>query len=158
MGEVKEGRGRPTKLNKARQNAVCDAYSIGCTQEMAASYANITVDTLKAWTQNGEIHHKRMVGGDEVTAEERALADFFVAITNAKLQAGIRWQQVIDNASNRDPAWALRMLQYRFPNEYRDPSRNIELTGKDGSDIPIRVVDYRNGLTTVAPGSDEDSD
>lgn len=152
MGEVKEGRGRPTKLNKARQNAVCDAYSIGCTQEMAASYANITVDTLKAWTQNGEIHHKRMVGGDEVTAEERALADFFVAITNAKLQAGIRWQQVIDNASNRDPSWALRMLQYRFPNEYKDPNRGVEVTGKDGADMAVRIViEYADEDNTTTP-------
>ncbi len=33
----------------------------------------------------------------------------------------------------------------------------LELTGKDGADIPIRVVDYRNGLAAVAPRPDEDS-
>lgn len=36
--------------------------------------------------------------------------------------------------------------------------QRIEVSGANGNDIPIRVVDYRNGLTTVAPGSDEDSD
>lgn len=33
----------------------------------------------------------------------------------------------------------------------------LELTGKDGADIPIRVVDYRHGLAAVAPRPDEDS-
>lgn len=34
----------------------------------------------------------------------------------------------------------------------------LELTGKDGADIPIKVVDYRHGLAAVAPRPDGDSD
>ena len=33
----------------------------------------------------------------------------------------------------------------------------LEITGQDGADIPIRVVDYRHGLTAVTPRPDDDS-
>lgn len=153
MGEAKEGRGgRPTKLNKTRQNAICDAYSIGCTQEMAATYAGLTVQTVKAWTLEGEKQHIRRESGEMLTPDEHKYAEFFIAITDAKLQAGIRWQQVIDNASNRDPSWALRMLQYRFPNEYKDPNRGVEVTGKDGADMAVRIViEYADEDNTTTP-------
>ena len=36
--------------------------------------------------------------------------------------------------------------------------QKTEISGPNGDDIPIRVVDYRNGLATVAPGSDDDSE
>jgi hypothetical protein len=36
--------------------------------------------------------------------------------------------------------------------------QRTEISGPNGDDIPIRVVDYRHGLATVAPGSDEDSE
>ena len=32
-----------------------------------------------------------------------------------------------------------------------------EFTGKDSGDIPIRIVDYRHGLATLAGGSNDDS-
>ena len=32
-----------------------------------------------------------------------------------------------------------------------------EFTGRNGDDIPIRIVDYRNGLATLAGGSNDDS-
>ena len=34
--------------------------------------------------------------------------------------------------------------------------QRTEISGPNGDDIPIRVVDYRHGLATVAPGSDDD--
>ena len=36
--------------------------------------------------------------------------------------------------------------------------QRTEISGPNGDDIPIRVVDYRHGLATVAPGSDDDSE
>lgn len=36
--------------------------------------------------------------------------------------------------------------------------QKTEISGPNGDDIPIRVVDYRNGLATVAPGPDDDSE
>ncbi len=36
--------------------------------------------------------------------------------------------------------------------------QKTEISGPNGDDIPIRVVDYRHGLTTVAPGPDDDSE
>jgi len=36
--------------------------------------------------------------------------------------------------------------------------QRTEVSGPNGDDIPIRVVDYRHGLATVAPGSDDDSE
>ena len=141
--------GRPTKLNKTRQNAICDAFSIGCTLEMAAIYAGLSVDTIKTWNAEGEKQQGRRTAGDELTADEHKYADFFLAITDAKLQAGIRWQQVVDNASNRDPSWALRMLQYRFPNDYRD-NRNVEVTGSGGGPMRI-VIEYADEDNTAPP-------
>ena len=36
--------------------------------------------------------------------------------------------------------------------------QRTEVSGPNGDDIPIRVVDYRHGLATVAPGPDDDSE
>ena len=36
--------------------------------------------------------------------------------------------------------------------------QKTEISGPNGDDIPMRVVDYRNGLATVAPGPDDDSE
>ncbi len=141
--------GRPTKLNKTRQSAICDAFSIGCTLEMAASYAGLTTNTVKTWVAEGEKQQKRLESGENLTPDEQKYADFLTAITDAKLQAGIKWQQVVDNASNRDPAWALRMLQYRFPNDYRDV-RNMEVSGNNGGAVRI-VIEYADEDNTTTP-------
>lgn len=53
------------------------------------------------------------------------------------------------------------MLQKAFVEIAYGKVPNVtELTGKDGSDIAINVVDYRTGLAAIAPdtGTDADSD
>jgi hypothetical protein len=131
--------GRPTKLSKRRSDAFCEAISIGCTNAMAAAYARIEPDTALNWLNRGETEQKRRMEGRPPQESEQPFVDFFGAVEQARLEAGIRWQAVVDKAANTDPGWALRMLRYRFPNDYREVNQT-EISGPDGGAIPIAIV------------------
>lgn len=125
---------------------------------MAAAYARLHPQTIKNWFAEGEIQSKRRDAGEDLSPEQTALANFFAAVTAARLEAGVRWQQVVDNAAARDPAWALRMLQYRFPNDYREPPRFI--SAEAGEETTLRVViqyaDEGNHTPPASSGSTAD--
>lgn len=62
-------------------------------------------------------------------------------------------QKILMEMAN-DPRQRAEFLEIAFgkvPN-------TIEVSGKNGADIPVRVIDYRNGLTEITTRSDEDSD
>jgi hypothetical protein len=48
--------------------------------------------------------------------------------------------QTIDKFKSLDPSWALRGLRWFHPGEYQEEPTSIELSGKEGKDIVIRVV------------------
>ena len=107
---------------------------------MAAAYARIGQDTAIEWLKRGKAELERRRGGEPPQGKEQLFVDFSEAVEQARLEAGIRWQSVVDKASNNDPAWALRMLRYRFPRDYREPPSQAEVSGPDGGVIPIAIV------------------
>ena len=83
------------------------------------------------------------------------------AVTDAR-EAMIDYAEgkLYQNIQNNDTVSILFFLktQAKHRGYVERGEQRIEVSGANGNDIPIRVVDYRNGLTTVAPGSDEDSE
>lgn len=88
---------------------------------------------------------ERRAKGEAPHEDEQLFVDFFGAVEQARLEAGIRWQQVVDKAASADPNFALRMLRIRFPNDYREPNQT-EITGPAGGamEIVIRYEDTTN--------------
>lgn len=126
--------GRSSKISKKIITAVSDAISQGATLAMAAGYAGISYYTLNNWTKAGtEIAEAVAGGGDEPKrgTNEALLLQFFNAIEDAKTEAGLRWQMVVNEAANRDPFWAIKMLQVRFPGDYRQPAQDLNLNVRD---------------------------
>ena len=128
-------RGRPLKVSRRRTEAFCEAISIGCTEEMAAAYARIGQDTAIEWLKRGKAEIERRRGGELPQGKEQLFVDFSEAVEQARLEAGIRWQ-----AANNGPAWAMRMLRYRFAKDYKEPPSQAEVSGPDGGAIPIAIV------------------
>ncbi len=131
--------GRPTKVTKQRTEAFCEAISIGCTDAMASAYARIGQDTTIDWLKRARIELERRAKGEPIQEDEQPFVDFSQAVEQARLEAGIRWQQVVDKAANNDPNWAYRMLRVRFPQDYREVNQQ-EISGPDGGTIAIAVV------------------
>lgn len=105
---------------------------------MAAAYARIEPDTALNWLERGEKELERRADGEVPQENEQPFVDFFGAVQQARLEAGLRWQQVVDKAANTDPNWAYRMLRVRFPADYREVSQT-EISAPDGPAV-IAVV------------------
>lgn len=131
--------GRPIKLTKKRQEAFCDAVSIGSTNEMAAAYARIDPDTANNWLNRGKSEIERRAKGETEQEGETCFVEFFGAVRQARLEAGLRWQGVVDKAANTDPNFALRMLRIRFGDDYREVNQ-VELGAPGGGPVVIAVV------------------
>lgn len=131
--------GRPTKVTKQRTEAFCEAISIGCTDAMAAAYARIDADTAINWLNRGKTELERRAKGETPQEGEQPFVDFFGSVEQARMEAGIRWQAVVDKAANTDPNFALRMLKIRFRSDYQEVNQT-EISGPAGGPVPIAVV------------------
>jgi hypothetical protein len=131
--------GRPTKVTKQRTEAFCEAISIGCTDAMAAAYARIESDTALNWLERAKNEMQRRAKGEPPQEDEQPFVDFFGSVQQARMEAGIRWQAVVDKAANMDPNFALRMLKIRFRNDYQEVNQT-EISGPGGAPVPIAVV------------------
>jgi hypothetical protein len=135
----KRRQGRPIKLTAKRQTAFCEAISIGCTNEMAAAYALIDPDTANNWLNRGKAELERRAKDEPVQEGEEVFVKFFGAVRQARLEAGARWQQVVDDAASKDANFALRMLKMRFPQDYREVAAQ-EISAPGGGPAIIAVV------------------
>lgn len=106
---------------------------------MAAAYAKIDQDTAINWLNRAKTEIERRAKGEPPQESEQSFVDFFGAVEQARMEAGIRWQQVVDSAANKDPNWAYRMLRVRFPQDYREVTQQ-EISGPDGGLLPVAVV------------------
>ncbi len=141
--------GRPLKVTKRRTDAFCEAISIGSTNEMAAAYARIDPDTALNWLKRGEDEINRRAKNEAPQESEQPFVDFFGAVRQARLEAGIRWQQVVDAAASKDPNWAYRMLRVRFGADYREPAQPVEVGGRDGGPMEIVIRYAEDGTYTT---------
>lgn len=76
--------------------------------------------------------------GGKLSSEHRRylkLWDEMMAATDALVG---ECHQTIDRAKNSDPAWALRVLRWFYPDDYSDPPSKVELAGPDS--ITVRLV------------------
>lgn len=124
------------KLTQKLIRAYCDAIAIGATLEMAAAYAGVHPWTVRQWLQTA----KDAEGKEELNPTETQCIAFAEAVQQASGEAGMTWQQVVSAAANEDPGWAWKMLQVRFPKDYRQPSANLELSGAEGAALAINLV------------------
>lgn len=139
-----EKRGRIGKLSHERQEALCAAVEIGCTFKLAAAYAGISEDALNEWRKRGSVEIERVQNGEPENPAEQKYAELVRALRHSELVAGVTWQQVVSEAATTDPNWALKMLRFRFPEDYREPPSGMEVTGADGGPLRIEFVnDWR---------------
>ena len=106
---------------------------------MAAAYARIDADTAINWLNRGKTELERRAKSETPQEGEQPFVDFFGAVEQARMEAGIRWQAVVDKAANTDPNFALRMLKIRFRNDYQEVNQT-EISGPAGGPVPIAVV------------------
>lgn len=132
--------GRISKLTDNVQEAICAALQIGCTYKMAAAYGGITDRTLASWRESGREARDKQERGERLTTKERRHLQFLQATDDSQAMAGVQWQQIIDDAARRDPQWAWRMLQARFPDDYRPAATRTELTGADAGPVVIQMT------------------
>ncbi len=134
MTEKKNG--RPLKVTKRRTEAFCEAISVGSTNEMAAAYARIDPDTALNWLERGRIEIERRAKDEKPNENEDAFVEFFGAVRQARLEAGLRWQMIVNTAAERDAAWAYKMLRTRFPKDYQDVNQT-EISGPEGGPVVL---------------------
>lgn len=103
--------GRPTKLNAARLESICNAIIAGATYEAAAQYAGIDYQTLRNWMKQGE--------QDAAQNLETGFFEFFEALSTANARAQVNFALNIKDAAEkgdwRAAAW---MLERRFAKQY----------------------------------------
>ncbi len=112
---------------------------------MAAAYARIGQDTAIDWLKRAKIELERRARGEPAQEDEQPFVDFSQAVEQARMEAGIRWQAVVDKAANTDPNFALRMLKIRFRSDYQEVNQT-EINGSGGGpvEILIRYADNAN--------------
>ena len=132
--------GRKGKLTYKVRDDFCAAIEIGAIYEVAAAYARISERTVYGWLKRGEDERERLEDDPEASPDENEARylRFLHAVEEAKAVAAISWQQVIDNAAKRDPEWAWRMLQARYPEAYGKGGRSVNITSPD--DGPQEIV------------------
>lgn len=102
---------RPAAMDK-----VVQAIGVGSTRELAAKYANISVDTFAAWEVRYPVFAER--------------------VKSAEGKAAIGWLAVIDKAALKQWQAAAWKLERRYPRDY---GRTIQQQEHSG-DVTIRVV------------------
>lgn len=98
----KPKRGRPTRLTDETQRKVCEAVLLGCTYDIAASYAGISQRSLYEWLARGRDGHSKRY------------KDFYAAVKNAESMNAVRNLASIAQAA-KDGNWtaAAWMLERR---------------------------------------------
>lgn len=121
--------GRPTKFSPELQEIICKKIADGATYAEAAEAAGVDYTTLLKWRQAGE------------KAEGGKLFEFYHAIKTAEDQSKQTLLKRIVTAGKDPKFWQANawILERRFPQEYGRKDR-MELTGKDGSSLVIKVV------------------
>ena len=110
--------GRPTALNEATLEQLKMAFSIGCTNREAVSYADIALSTLQLHIKNNPT--------------------FSEQVTAWKQKPILKARQVVVKAINKgDKALAWDYLQKKNRDEF---SARIETTGRNGSPVATTTM------------------
>jgi hypothetical protein len=130
-----ETRGRKIKLTDDITKIFTDALSIGASRDMAARYAGVSYMSIYIWLKRGEAAHKK----NSIVEKEQVFINLFKEVEKAEAEAVIGWQQVVSKAAEKDPVWAMKMLQLRDKQNYSPAPTVLEHSGPGGG--PIEVLD-----------------
>lgn len=78
MPKIKRKQGRPTALTEEVQRKICEAVLLGCTYDIAASYAGISQRSLFQWLARGRDGHSELY------------ENFYSAVKNAEAMNAVR--------------------------------------------------------------------
>ena len=153
--------GRKTKLNSARQCAICEVMKHGGTFRAAAAAAGICESTLHDWRKYGD-DDEAGVYGRFVAALERALGEGESAAVGAVYRAftepsvEVQTESLPDGSVRTkeitrppDPAFALRWLERRNPQRWNLPTR-LALSGDPDAE-PITIFKLPDNGRDSAP-------
>lgn len=114
--------GRPTKMTEETLKKLDEAFLLGCTDEEACFYADISHQTLYNYQKDNVEYVERK--------EALKQNPFLLARTS-----------VIDGFK-KNPELALKYLERKKKNEF---SLRTEVTGADGKELPVPIIQL-NGI------------
>ena len=120
--------GAPSKIQDPQIREILrGAISIGASITQAASAAGIDASTFRRWRLKAE-------------KDQEPYMTFFAELAMERDVATVKKLQIIDKAAQagtwQAAAW---WLERNFPDEYGQRTRH-EVTGKDGSDLTVKLV------------------
>lgn len=118
--------GRPCKLTKEVQAAICEGIELGLTYELAAAFGGIAYETFRRWMAQGQ---------EEDSGQFHA---FYAAVKAAEAKGAAERMRIIRKAA-LEGAWqaAAWTQERRYPQMYG--RRVQEIQGKDGEAISIKL-------------------
>ena len=113
----KKRHGRPTRLTDEVQRKVCEAILLGCTYDIAASYAGISQRSLFQWMASGR------------DGNSKRHRDFYAAVKNAESMNAVRNLASIAQAA-KDGNWtaAAWLLERRHGYTKESDRPTIDIT------------------------------
>jgi predicted DNA-binding protein YlxM (UPF0122 family) len=118
MAEV----GRPTEKTPEVIRKIEEAAAMDCSMEEIAFFANIHRATLYRWIK-----------------EDKELKD---RIEGLKQTPFLKARQTILKSISENPQYAFEYMKRKKKDEFSDRQ---ELTGKDGGELKINIIDYGKG-------------
>tara|TARA_Y100000114_G_scaffold63973_1_gene58599 strand:+ start:18 stop:470 length:453 start_codon:yes stop_codon:yes gene_type:complete len=142
-------RGRPTRLTEETQRKICEAILLGCTYDIAASYAGISQRSLYEWLSRGR------------DGQGKKFKDFYAAVKNAESMNAVRNLASIAQAA-KDGNWtaAAWMLERRH-GYIKEPDRpTIDITVDVQNAEVTSLIDQvkQHGLQDLITGPTIDLD
>lgn len=173
--------GRPSKFTEDVKQRIIEAISIGASLPAAAAHAGVSHQTVRNWLKLG----KEQTEGEffdffegftraRDKAELAAITAFRTGLT-ATSEVKVNTEEFSETRLDREgkpytykrtrttkseikrPAdWraGLAWLERRNANRWMQKTQT-EISGRNGSPIEIRAVDYRAGLDAIKPKDDE---
>jgi len=123
--------GRKLKLTDSTIRDLEAAISIGATIDIACAYAGVSDASYYSWMRQGrEALEKLEEDPDAVLSKnEQTYLKFLDAMEKAHAYTAVSWLQVVSDATISDPAWAMRMLKIRYPDDFREvEARELDVT------------------------------
>jgi hypothetical protein len=151
--------GRKPKLTDSTIRDITAALSIGATIEIACAYAGVSSSSYYNWINAGKEALEKFDADPKIklTEIEKKYLRFYDEIEKTKAYAAIGWLQVVNDAANHDPSYALRMLKIRYPDGFKETSSG-ELDVTSGGEKIKGYTVLANPDQWPSETDDDDSD
>jgi len=143
--------GRPSKLTDQVIKDFTDAIAEGAGYALAADWAKISEQVALHWMREGRKEQERRDAGDKPDKTKDRYLKFLMAVKEAKAEAGLTWQQVVNRAAKTDPQWADRMLKYRYVTDYATikESEEVEIPKEMSIEYLQRIIAGESPVTVI---------